>query len=131
MKIEYFKDPVWANAEHTAINMTVKFEEHDVELPFTASPADCETHGVELFNRAVTEEVGAIKDFVKPVITVEQLAANARSKRNMLLSRSDWTQLADKEQSLKDKWAPYRKALADLPLQDGFPQNINWPVAPV
>lgn len=131
MKIEYFKDPIWANTEHTAINMVVKFEEFDTELPFNASPTDCEEHGVELFNRAVALEVGEIQPYVAPVITIEELAAQARATRNSLIAATDWTQASDIPQTLKDKWAPYRQLLRDVPTQAGFPQSIDWPVLPV
>ena len=31
---------------------------------------------------------------------------------------------------LSGEWAAYRQALRDLPEQQGFPFNINWPEAP-
>ena len=54
----------------------------------------------------------------------------ARLDRNRLLVETDWTQAADVPQALKDKWAPYRQALRDVPQQAGFPNNIQWPVKP-
>jgi hypothetical protein len=53
-----------------------------------------------------------------------------RAKRDFLLATSDWTQIADVPQTIKDKWAPYRQALRDVPQQAGFPDNIQWPVKP-
>jgi len=60
---------------------------------------------------------------------LEQLAAQARSQRNALLSQSDWTQVPDAPVD-QQAWAEYRQALRDLPLQSGFPTDINWPTKP-
>jgi len=60
----------------------------------------------------------------------EELASDARIKRNFLLSASDWTQLPDIPQSVKDQWAAYRQALRDVPQQSEFPFVITWPQEP-
>ena len=57
------------------------------------------------------------------------LASFIRSERNLKLSNSDWTQLADSTAD-KTAWAIYRAALRDLPATSGFPQNITWPTEP-
>lgn len=57
-------------------------------------------------------------------------AAEARAFRDQLLAQTDWTQAADVPQAIKDKWAPYRQALRDVPQQAGFPDNIQWPSKP-
>ena len=56
-------------------------------------------------------------------------AANVRTSRNDLLTKCDWTQIAD---STADKpvWATYRQALRDVTAQDGFPWNVTWPEQP-
>jgi len=59
----------------------------------------------------------------------EQLAAQARSQRDALLSQSDWTQVPDAPVD-QQAWAEYRQALRDLPQQAGFPTEITWPVKP-
>lgn len=56
----------------------------------------------------------------------EQEAQRVRSERNRLLSESDWTQLADAPVD-GTAWSSYRQALRDLPQQDGFPWNVQWP----
>ena len=62
--------------------------------------------------------------------TVILQATDVRAKRTSLLKDSDWTQLPDIPQTIKDTWATYRQALRDLPQQSGFPNNITWPTAP-
>lgn len=59
-----------------------------------------------------------------------QSIASARALRDALLAQTDWTQAADVPQATKDKWAPYRQALRDIPQQSGFPENIIWPEMP-
>jgi hypothetical protein len=66
LTIEYAKDPVWANAENTLINLTVKFEEMANELPFTASPNDSMPYGVVLYNNAVASDYGTVAPYVIP-----------------------------------------------------------------
>lgn len=60
------RDPRWANAEHTAIDLNASFPWLNEEVPFTAMPNDCEEHGVDLFNRAVAGEFGSIAPYVAP-----------------------------------------------------------------
>ena len=121
-------NPQWANAQHTTINVTARFAEIDEDLPFTANPLDTEAHGREIFARASAGEFGLIDSYVPPSDAI--LAANARSERNQLLASSDWTQLPDVPQTLKDAWATYRQALRDITAQSGFPRDIVWPIQP-
>jgi len=58
----------------------------------------------------------------------ETVAADVRNKRNAKLFDSDWTQLMDIPESVRIPWAQYRQALRDVPQQEGFPQNVVWPV---
>ena len=58
------------------------------------------------------------------------LAASARNARNDLLAASDWTQGKDIPDAISNPWAAYRQLLRDLPNQEGFPTNIEWPVLP-
>jgi hypothetical protein len=67
--------------------------------------------------------------FSAPVENIEDLANQARTERNKLLSESDWTQVADAPVD-KAAWATYRQALRDVPNQTGFPSEITWPDAP-
>lgn len=57
------------------------------------------------------------------------LATNARSQRDKLLSESDWTQLPDAPTD-KAEWATYRQELRDISAQEGFPWTIEWPTQP-
>jgi hypothetical protein len=66
-----------------------------------------------------------------PFVDEAKLAEEIRAERNKKLVESDWSQVVDTPQTIKDKWAPYRQQLRDLTTQPGFPQNVVWPVKPV
>jgi hypothetical protein len=66
MKLEYAKDPKWVDAEHTMIDLTVKWDRFNEELPFSASPNDCEEHGRAIFAAAVAGEFGPVAEYVAP-----------------------------------------------------------------
>lgn len=81
-----------------------------------------------------------IKDGVMRDMTEEEMeemkwdsskikARDVRRQRDVLLKGTDWTQVADApvDQAV---WAAYRQALRDIPQQEGFPDNVVWPVEP-
>ena len=59
-----------------------------------------------------------------------------RFKRDRLLAESDWTQMPDVENELKEKWKEYRQALRDLPsksepkLEHNELLNVEFPQKP-
>jgi hypothetical protein len=57
----------WANPEHTAIDMTVRFAEINEDLPFTASPSDSEEHSRALFAAAVAGDYGVVAEYDGPI----------------------------------------------------------------
>jgi hypothetical protein len=78
--LEYAKNPLWNNAEGTAIMLTVKWEEFNEEMPFGATSYDSEAHGRDLFNRAKDGEFGTVAAFVAPIqptITFEPTPTNS------------------------------------------------------
>lgn len=76
-------------------------------------------------------------ELMQTYISPEEEAANLlaekseamRATRNQLLTSCDWTQVADAPID-KEAWATYRQALRDLPSQEGFPNEVTWPVEP-
>jgi hypothetical protein len=66
MQLEYAKDPVWANAEHTMIDLTIKWDGINEEYPFTASPTDVEAHGRAIFEQASQGAFGTVAEYVAP-----------------------------------------------------------------
>lgn len=79
---------------------------------------------------------GEISDVVDgdfpPVIALppyDEAAEAVREQRNINLTKSDWTQVADAPVN-KQAWATYRQSLRDIPSQPGFPWEVVWPVKP-
>lgn len=61
------KNPVWADAEHTLIDCVITTSQFgDEELPFTASPNDCEPHGQAIYADIVAGNYGDIAEYVAP-----------------------------------------------------------------
>lgn len=58
-----------------------------------------------------------------------EAAANLRHERNVKLTETDWTQLADSPVD-KARWAIYRQQLRDLPANTPDPAKPTWPKRP-
>jgi len=69
--LEYANTPVYGNAEGTNIQLVVKWEEFNKEMPFAATSFDPMPHGVDLYNRAKAGEFGLIAPWVDPEIASE------------------------------------------------------------
>ena len=67
----------------------------------------------------------ALRDVPVPAVTWNVI----RSKRNKLLSKSDYTQMTDWPGD-KASWATYRQALRDLPQTYANAVDVIWPTAP-
>jgi hypothetical protein len=82
----------------------------------------------------MTEE--EVEEHINPTPTPEQLADEARDKRDGLLHELDaivsnplrW---AEFDEATKQALAAYRQALLDVPQQEGFPYEIDWPENPL
>ena len=121
MKLIYAKDPKWANRSQTLINITVRFEEINEDLPFTANPNDVESYGRNIYSRALAGEFGVVQPFSAVAPTVDAVSTVIKTERNSRLASTDWTQLPDIPQPTRDLWEPYRQALRDMPQQPNFP----------
>lgn len=128
IELEYAKNPQFNSAEGNQINLIAKFSHINEEVPFLATSYDVAEHGRDIFARALAGEFGEIAPYEPP--SIEFYESEVRFKRDTLLSESDWTQLPDVPQSIKDLWQPYRQALRDVPQQPGFPMDVVWPVPP-
>lgn len=121
MKILYAKNPKWANRKQTLINLTVRFDTINEDLPFTANLDDSEPHGKEIFQRASSGEFGEVMPFFVEPPTQESVVLSVKEERDARLLKTDWTQLPDIPQTTRDLWEPYRQALRNMPQQSGFP----------
>jgi len=60
--------------------------------------------------------------------TETELAEEVRSKRDSLITATDYYALTDV--TMNAAVTTYRQALRDVPTQAGFPYTITWPTAP-
>ena len=83
------------------------------------------------YNRSQEEDV-LEKSYIKAVAENDEIYAAevARNYRNKLLSSCDNQLVSDRPNDKLEAWKTYRKALRDVPEQEGFPLNITWPVKP-
>jgi hypothetical protein len=61
------------------------------------------------------------------------LAGQVRTERSTYLRRTDYIFGIDAPQNVTaqiEEWKTYRQALRDIPLQESFPWNVTWPLAP-
>lgn len=63
-------------------------------------------------------------------ISITLAEREIKTKRDTLLSQSDWTQLPDVPLDTKSAWATYRQALRDITDQTEYPLNVIWPDPP-
>ena len=75
MIVEDVKNPIYANAQNTEINCSVKFDTIPEYLPFTASPSDPMDYGRQLYDDLIAGKWGNIAPFPMPPI-VEQVGPN-------------------------------------------------------
>lgn len=78
------KNPQWANAEHTAINCDVDFNDLREEyVPFTAVPSGDYEHSHQIFAECVAGNYGEIAEYVEPPVP-EYVAPPAPTKEELL-----------------------------------------------
>lgn len=69
MKYTQVLNPTWANAEHTAINCDVDFDDLREELvPFTAVAEGDYEHSHKIYAECVAGNYGAIAEYVEPPV---------------------------------------------------------------
>ena len=118
MQLQYAKEPKWANAEQTLIDLTIKWDGIDEELPFTASPADPEQHGRALFAAAQAGEFGPIAEYIAPPPPpppppfVPQQVTNAQGTV-VLIQAGLWPHVVAYVNAIED---PIQKAIAEVAL---------------
>jgi hypothetical protein len=58
-----------------------------------------------------------------------QVAETMRQKRNEYLAESDWivAKSYEVQNPVPQEWVDYRQQLRDIPQQEGFPYDVNWP----
>ncbi|MEJ8675359.1 phage tail assembly chaperone [Chromobacterium amazonense] len=76
-----------------------------------------------------------------PELTEQERAAQARTERDQRLTATEWLVQRHRDETdlgrpatLKreefDQLMAYRQALRDIPMQSGFPDQVDWPILP-
>jgi hypothetical protein len=138
MIIEYAKNPQWANRDQTSINITVKFESINEELPFAANANDPEEYGRTLYSQALSGTFGEIQPFEPKEFTVDEIKYLVRDVRNEKLKTEvdpvvsnflRWDSLSVEKQK---EYEDYRQQLLDITNDANFPwfnlvvKEDNW-----
>ena len=74
-------------------------------------------------------ETTITKGYVVEDLTQETISQKIRNQRDQLLAATDKEVLPDRSPS--DEILAYRQALRNVPQQEGFPSDIEWPVRPI
>lgn len=127
MKLIYANNPKWINRSQTLIDLTVRFEEINEDLPFTANPNDVETHGRDIYARAVAGEFGNVAPFNVTPPSNDSVKEAVRQERNrrlknevdsIVLNPLRWASLTTEQQQTV---ASHRIALLDITNNPSFP----------
>ena len=95
---------------------------HDGESHVFDKPSDGDTHYIN------GEFIGPSQADLD-AIALQQAWLDFRYQRDILLSSSDWTQVADAPVD-QEAWKVYRQILRDLPNSITDPTNVTWPEQP-
>jgi len=100
-------------------------------------PVIADTYTVNYEASVVKQGDQWVQQWVSTAATPEEIeertddkATELRVERLRLLEQFDWTQLPDVPVDTA-AWATYRQELRDVPQQEGFPWDVNWPTPPV
>ena len=126
--------PVWANAEHTAINCEITVEQYPGKvLPFTADPSDTTEYGPQIYADCVAGVYGPVAPYVAPVATADQNKSEATQR----LSKTDWVNEPDVYDSARnphllnrDAFLDYRAWCRNIAVNP-VAGNLDWPTEPV
>jgi hypothetical protein len=130
----------WDNTTFDFVNCDPVTE---VAQPAVQCTTRVEYMGIQFVNNEWTDvwnEVPRYDDASEQLLCITECAneeltlewAEVRNHRNILLEKSDWTQLIDSPLSADQKtlWATYRQELRDITQTQTNPFNIIWPIVP-
>jgi len=107
--------------------------------PVEPSPRPSDHYTYDLVRTAIKNGNSWVEQWEQIPATPEQIALRTenkaqeiRNERNQKLKDSDWTQLEDSpfDANTKENWRLYRAALREIPQQQSFPWDAQWPQEP-
>jgi hypothetical protein len=144
MKIAIIENnQILSHGEHTEVFPNVSFPPEGLDLMWAQERNAYQIQSDKVHSQ--TEKLTSVEPYIENSVVYDVIVENktpveldaentqkaneVRYRRNMLLTQSDWTQVADAPVD-KAVWAVYRQALRDITLQAGFPFTVDFPVAP-
>lgn len=122
-----FESPKWT--PHGTISCKVTIEELSEVVPYHATPDDTEAECRELFELISTKHANEIT----PCTDQERFDNDASlilNRRSYELRSTDWIANGDVMLENQIEWLQYRQDLRDITLQEGYPNNVDWPEKP-
>lgn len=103
-------------------------EEENKEVKYTYDVYEIKLHNKENLKDEIESKY---QEYLEKAKTEEynKLAKEIREQRDKLLADTDWTHLQDTslDSAEKEKYRIYRQKLKDVPQQEGFPYNVEFP----
>jgi hypothetical protein len=130
------KNPIWANAEHNAIDCEVTFDKIGT-VPFTANTLDTSNPASkQIFDECIAGDYGVVAEYVPPPPYVPTAEDNKNTAVN-LLTQTDWTTIPDvADAALSNPYLTNQQAFYDFrnevrPIAiNPVSGNINFPTIP-
>lgn len=124
--------PKWINAEHTLLDLLVKFEHLPDMVAFTASPDDIEPHGRFIFERAAAGEFGEVAEYIPPteleIASRDNPPLRSKQLRQAAEQVTHWDMMGDPTQAAA--WRSYYCELYALEQVPDWPLVAQWPTPP-
>lgn len=138
--IQYAKNLVWDNVEHTMFDCIVKYVEFPEEMPTTVTPTDPTEHIHELWVNGTAGIYGPITEYIPPApppIVPPTADQNKQSAMNRL-QETDWTatddvgnpQRANPYLVNQSEFFTYRSAVREIAVNP-VAGVLQWPTKPV
>ena len=139
MNYQQVKDPVWSDAEQTAIDCLVLFDNQNEFVPFTASPNDSTVYGPEIYAECIAGDYGPVLPYQPPSPPPPPpppTAGQNKAKAMRLLTETDWVNQPDVYDPAntphllnRQDFLTYRAWVRNIAVNP-VEGNLDWPAEP-
>lgn len=136
MQVLNVRNPQWSNADSTAIDCEVEFDQFSPEfLPFTAAPNDVTEYGPVIFQDCADGKYGPVAAYVPPPPYVPSASDN-KANAEQRLQATDWVNEPDVYDPARnphllnrDAFLDYRSWCRNIAVYP-VAGNLDWPTEP-
>ena len=100
------KNPAYADQSGLIIDCVIVLDD-DSEIPFAAASDDCTDYGVEIYNKCVNGDYGAVSEYIPPVAIVPNVVTMRQARLALLANGL----LADIETEIANMAEPDKSAV--------------------